>query len=327
VRELFLAFLAQHDDAAWLRVVDRLQQAIHPVDRAATRVWFHCFPLSLQRLMERADAEDLARQMTLAGRWRLADQIDTSHAFLYGHHHWPVAKRVVVDFVDGPTPPGSLDLGAQVQELAVRVAAAADAPPAEVLGITAVALRSLQQVGPAALQGSSGRLVAQGLYARRTADQVAARRSAGARGWRRFFAGARRQSAVTFNERDPSARFPIIHSQHLTTAAALDTREYRRVEPRCSEGPIPVHCRACSCGTCWVGVVAGAHTLSPMDERERDKLAECGVVQDVERGGSPVIRLACMAQADGPVSIVIPPWNGLLGRVLTRVRAGTWSSR
>jgi ferredoxin len=329
VRDLFLAFLAQHDDAAWLRVVDRLEQSIHPVDRAATRIWFHFFPLSLERLMQRADAKDLGRQMTLAGQWRLADQIDRSHAFLYAHQHWRVAKRAVLDFVSGPTPANSLDLGAQIQELSTRIAVAAEAPLAEVLGIAAVALRTLQQVGHEALQGSPESLATPGGYNGRTADQVAAVRARGSvPAWRRLFGGASRQSAVTFNERDPAAKFSLIHSQHLTTAAALDTRDYRGSEPRCSEGPIPVHCRACSCGTCWVGVLAGADTLSAMDERERAKLAECGVTQDAEpHGQPPVIRLACMTQAEGPVSIVIPPWNGLLGRVLTRVNAGTPSSR
>jgi ferredoxin len=330
VRELFLAFLAQHDDAGWLRVVDRLEQSIHPVDRAATRIWFHFFPLSLQRLMERPDALDLARQMTLAGRWRLADQIDRSHAFLYAHRHWPVARRAVIDFVNGPTPPRSLDLGAQVQELAARISGAARVPPAEVLGIAAVALRTLQQVGHDVLGASAERLADGGLYEKLSADQIVAWRAGrGTHGWRRLFGAAPRQSDVTFNERNPAAKFPLIHSQHLTTAAALDTRDYRSAEPRCSEGPIPVHCRACSCGTCWVGVLAGADKLTAMDERERAKLAECGVLEDAEPSGgpAPVIRLACMTQAHGPVSIVIPPWNGLVGRVLTRVRSGTPSSR
>jgi ferredoxin len=325
VRELFLAFLAQHDDARWLRVVDRLEPSIHPVDRAATRIWFHFFPLSLQRLMERADAADVARQITLAGRWRLADQIDRSHQFLCGHQHWPEAKRAVLDFVNGPAPPRSFDLGAQIQELSSRIATATGVQPSEVVGIAAVALRTLQQVGHDALQASTEQLSAPGLYQSRTADQVAARRARGNLPvWRRLLGGPSRQSEVTFNERDPAAKFTLIHSQHLTTAAALDRRDYRMAEPRCSEGPIPVHCRACSCGTCWVGVLAGASTLSPMDERERAKLAECGVIQEAESHGMPpVIRLACMTQAEGPVSIVIPPWNGLLGRALTRVKAGT----
>jgi hypothetical protein len=29
----------------------------------------------------------------------------------------------------------------------------------------------------------------------------------------------------------------------------------------------------------------------------------------------PMIRLACQAQAYGAISIVIPPWNGILGRL------------
>jgi hypothetical protein len=322
VRELFLAFLAQHDDDAWLRVVDRIEGAIHPVDRAATRVWFHFFPLALQRLMERPDATDLARRMTLAGRWRLADQIDVSHRFLYGHQYWPHARRQVLRYAGGPTPPSSVDLGAQIQELAARIAADTGARVSETTGIAAVALRTLQQVGADSLTAAAGRVVTAGAYHGRTADQVAEHRRRGARsGVRRLFMRARQTSDVTTDERDPTARFPLIHSQHLTTAAALDTRDFRDADPRCSEGPIPVHCRACSCGTCWVGILSGSDKLSPMEDRERAKLSECGVAADAP------IRLACMTQAEGPVSIVIPPWNGLLGRVLTRVAAQTSSLR
>jgi hypothetical protein len=50
-----------------------------------------------------------------------------------------------------------------------------------------------------------------------------------------------------------------------------------------------------------------------MDDRERDKLRECGVIAE---GSHPVMRLSCMAQAFGPTTIVIPPWNGLVGRVV-----------
>jgi ferredoxin len=325
VKELFLAFLAQHDDAAWLRAVDRIERAIHPVDRAATRIWFHFFPLALQQLMSRADAADLARQMTLAGRWKLVDQIDQSHRFLYAHQHWPIARQVVLEYVDGPRPPSSLDLGAQIHELARRTAAIAAVKTDEVLGIAAIALRMLQQVGPDALAASPGTVVTPGRYAGKSADRVAADREGQRRhGVLRFFQGRSRQSPVTFDERDPAARFTLIHSQHLTTAAALDTRPYREVEPRCSEGPIPVHCRSCSCGTCRVGILSGRETLSPMEARERAKLAECGVTSDLS---TPPIRLACMTQAEGPVSIVIPPWNGLLGRVLSRLSAETPTSR
>jgi ferredoxin len=266
--------------------------------------------------MQRPDAAELARRMTLAGRWRLADQIDRSHAFLYGHQFWPQARQVILEYADAARPPGSLDLGAQIHEATQRTATVAGVAPPLVAGITAVALRTLQQVGPDALAASPGEVIAGGAYAGRTADDVVARRGAPSAGWLGFLRGSRRQSEVTFNERYRAATFPLIHSQHLTTAAALDTRHYREADPRCSEGPIPVQCRSCSCGTCWVGILGGGGTLSPIDARERDKLAECGIVNE---GGTAPIRLACMTQADGPVSIVIPPWNGLLGRVLTSI--------
>jgi hypothetical protein len=59
-------------------------------------------------------------------------------------------------------------------------------------------------------------------------------------------------------------------------------------------------------------VLNGAEKLSPMDQRERTKLTEVGVDSS---DAVPPIRLACMAQAFGSVSIVIPPWNGLVGRL------------
>lgn len=321
MKELFAAFLAQHDDAAWVRAIERIESAIHPVDRTATRIWFHFFPLALQQLMERADAADLARQMTLAGRWRLADQIDESHGFLFGHRYWPDAKREVLAYVGGPASPGSLDLGAQIQELAARTARATGAEATEVCGIAAIALRTLQQVGEERLAASPGGVRDPGRFGGRSADQVLAMRMPRERGrLLQWLTGPTRRSMVITDERNPAAAFPLIHSQHLTTAAALDIRDYRQADPRCSEGPIPVHCRACSCGTCWVGVLSGGETLSPMDERERAKLGECGIRSDLS---TPPIRLACMAQAEGPVSLVIPPWNGLLGRVLTRVASRT----
>jgi ferredoxin len=310
--ELFLAFLAQHDDEAWLRVVDRLQPAIHPVDRTATRIWFHFYPLALDRAMAREDAEALARKMTLAGRWRLADQIDHSHAFLYGHQYWPAVKQDVLAYARDTGVPGSLDLAAQIQEIGRRVADGLAIDPSLVAGMAAVALRTLQQVGPTALADAAGESQGPGAWEGRTADEVVAGRdkqdSQGAFG---FLRGDRKLWTVVFDERYPAGQFPLINSQHVTTAAALDRRNYRARDPRCTQGPIPVQCQSCSCGTCWIGVLGGADRLSPMESPERAKLAECGYIVTDET--HPPIRLACQAQGYGRISIVIPPWNGVVG--------------
>lgn len=264
--------------------------------------------------MARPDAATLARKMTLAGRWRLADQIDTSHAFLYGHQFWPLARHAVLEFASEART-GSLDLAAQVQEIARRISSQEGIDPSLLAGITAVALRTLQQVGPRALAASPGATVAAGAWNGRSADDVLAERERQDRGGLfRLLRGSRRPWTVVFDERDAAARFPVINSQHVTTASSLDRRDYRQRDPRCSQGPIPVHCQSCSCGTCWVGVLAGADRLSPVEPAERAKLAECGYIETAE--SHPPIRLACQAQAFGRVSLVIPPWNGILTRGL-----------
>lgn len=315
---LYLAYLAQFDDEAWLRVVDRLSQAIHPVDRAATRAWFHFYPLRLQAAIdESSEPETLAAHLRLQGRWHLADQRESSHWFLFGHRYWREVRAAVVDASTRGAAPGSLDLAAQVQAIAGRVALERQVDPACLVGIAAIALRTLQQVGLPALAGPADQPLIGG--PRANPDRLVASRQRRSRGWLGFLRGSSQTSAVTFDERPPGRSFPLIASQHVTTAAALDTRDYRREDPRCTEGPIPVHCRSCSCGTCWVGVLDGADRLSPVESRERTTIASLGYLRSDE--SHPVIRLACTAQAFGPVTLVIPPWNGQIGVRLEKARA------
>jgi ferredoxin len=317
---LFQAFLAQHDDHAWHRAVDRLRAAIHPVDREATRVWFHFYPMRLQRAIERADAPAaLEQHLRLEGGWRLAEQRDASHQFLFGHRYWPEVCQTVQRFASRPVAPGSLDLAAQVQEMARELSARLDVATSWVVGITAVALRTLQQVGLP--EGSGSRHSLAELRSEPHPDRVVARRlKDGGQGLFGFLRGRRKEWTVTFDERRPDRTFRLIDSQHLTTAAALDRRDYRTNDPRCTEGPIPVQCRSCSCGTCWIGVVAGAENLSEVDQRERTTIGALGyLVSDEPR---PVVRLSCMAQGSGPVTIVIPPWNGQFGARLNRAGRG-----
>jgi ferredoxin len=317
---LYLAYLAQFDDEAWLRVIDRLDRAIHPVDRAATRAWFHFFPLRLQHAIDgSAEPEALAAHLRLQGRWRLAEQRDSSHWFLFGHRYWPEVRQAVAESAATPVAPGSLDLAAQVQSIAQRAAARRRADPSWLVGITAVALRTLQQAGLPAMAEPIRPSDPPIGGAAAAPDRLVARRKRPARAWLGWLPGRHSATLVTFDERPPGRSFALIPSQHVTTAAALDTRDYRRDDPRCSEGPIPVHCRSCSCGTCWIGVVDGADRLSPVEPRERATIASLGYLRSDD--SHPVVRLACTAQAFGPVTIAIPPWNGQIGVRLEKARA------
>lgn len=313
---LFEAFLNQHDQKAWEQIIATLLPSIHEVDRTATEIWFAFFPRA-RAWQQAAEPVELAATLQLRGKYLLKDQIDSSHQFLYGHRCWPDVKNAVIEYAASATAPSSLDLADQVRGITGRVAATINVDPSLLVGITAVALMTVQQVGMSAFEASPGFVtIPPGAAHKSPAQVLKTRAQDDSQGLFGFLKGDRKDWTVTFNEQDEAARFKLIHTQHLTTAAANDKRDYHSRDPRCTagEGPIPVQCRTASCGTCWVGVLGGAEKLSSVEGLERRKIKEFGYIDTDEP--KPIIRLACMAQAYGAVSIVIPPWNGVFGRVL-----------
>jgi ferredoxin len=308
--------LCRYDGQAWRRAVDTLASEIHPIDRSATRIWFAFFPLDLHLALEEAAGEQggaaaLAQRLGLMGQWRLADQIDQSHRFLYGHRYWPQAKSAIAS-------------AAPVDALPALITAVADAASRTarvdrdmLIGISAAGLMTLRQVGAAAFAAAPGTVHLSEHARAMTPHQVLRRRARDDwQGVFGFLRGTMKRWTVTFDENDPEAAFPVINGQEIATAARDDRREYRSREPRCTpgEGPIPVECRAASCGTCWVGVLGGAGKLSPVVERdERQRMRVFGYLDSDD--AQPILRLACQARALGSVSVVIPPWNGFVGRI------------
>ena len=306
--------LCRYDADAWSQALDMLSANIAEVDREATRIWFAFYPLKLaQAFAEAATAADrvaLARKLVLMGRWGLEERIDSSHAFLFGHRYWPHVKAAVEGTTTTLTP-----LGALVTHVADRAAVAAGVSRDLVLGMAAIGLMTLRQVGVTAFAEAPGRVTADA-GAASPESILKARAKDDFQGVFGFMRGIRKQWTVTFNEHDSSARFTAIQDQDLATAAQTDKREYRSKDPRCipNEGPIPVECRAASCGTCWVGVLGGAGKLTAVEPHEATRMKVFGYADSVV-GTRPLIRLACQARAEGAVSIVIPPWNGIIGRL------------
>jgi ferredoxin len=320
---LFEAFLNQHDDRAWNQIIASLLPAIHEVDRAATRIWFYFYPLALRRAL--LDLEDVkwqpeyygqkARELAIQGSPWLGDHIDTSHRFLYGHRYWPQVKEAVIHHASSNVT--TLDLARQIREVANGLAEKLGIDSSLAAGITAVAFMTLQQTGAKAFREWPGKIDLDRKILSRSPDQILkARERDDSQGLFGFLRGDRKEYTVTFDETSEDSRFKLIHSQHLTTAAAADKRPYHLRDSRCTvnEGPIPVQCRSASCGTCWVGILGGAEKLSPVSQIERRAMKKFGYIETEET--NPVIRLACQSQAFGAVSIVIPPWNGILGKVV-----------
>jgi ferredoxin len=306
--------LCSYDSAAWRTAVETLAPQIHPIDRVATRIWFAFFPLDLHLDLQAADDPGVrARELGLMGKWRLADQIDASHRFLFAHRYWPQTK-VAATALD-PVPSGGL--APIVTALADAAGRTARVDRELLLGMSAVALMTLRQVGPEAFAAAPGKIHLTEQIRALTPHQVMRRRARDDwQGPLGFTRGLKKRWTVTFDENRPEARFTAIEGQEIASAAQSDKREYRSVDPRCTpgEGPIPVECRAASCGTCWVGVLGGAEKLSPVSPRDEGRRMKVFGYLDSDEE-QPIIRLACQARTFGAVSVVIPPWNGVFGKV------------
>jgi ferredoxin len=311
----FENFLNQHDEEAWSATLTTLLRSIHEVDQNATQIWFAFYPLALfQALRQAEDPEKLRQQLLMQGTYDLKDQIDSSHTFLYGHRYWPEVKKAVEQHAR------SASFEAALADQILAVAEQVKADRSLTVGITAVAFMTVQQAGLEAFEKAPGKMLIDDRHARRSPEQVLRERAKDdSQGLLGFLRTVNKKWTVTYDENDDRATYRMNHVQDLAWGAAEDrSRNWREIDPRRIEGPIPVECRSASCGTCWVGVLGGAEKLSDVAAREGKKIKEFGYIDTSEP--KPLIRLACQSQTHGAVSIVIPPWNGVFGKYLKRLK-------
>jgi len=318
----FEHLLNQQTDEIWAETVEALLPSIHEVDKTATQIWFRFYPLALLQALQRStDPEKLAAQLLLQGKYYLKDQIDSSHTFLYGHRFWPEVKNAVTlrapSQIASQFGPG---LTQEILGLAKQVASQVTVEESLLVGIVAIALMTLQQVGLEALKAAPGALGIDARTARSSPEQILKRRARDDnQGLFGFLKTIDKEWTVTYDESDERGSYKMKHMTDMAYGAALDhSRDWRAKDPRCVEGPIPVECRSASCGTCWVGVLGGAEKLSDVARLEGKRIKEFGYIDTQEP--KPLIRLACQAQIYGAVSIVIPPWNGVFGKHLSANR-------
>ena len=321
--EDFLAFLKQHDDAAWARVFIELESSIHPVDRRATRIWLAFFPVKLERALQNSpNQKATASSLLLKGNYLLSDQVDISARFLYGHRYWPAVKAAVNQHSKSAQSAPVTSLAEQIRQVARQVAAAVNADESLLVGITLVAFATLPQVGTE-IFGRAAQ--AESNYDKRSPEQIVADRARDdGQGLLGFLKTVDKKFSVIFNEREPEGRFKVFTGQDVTTAAALDKRDFNTNDARCppGEGPIPVECRTAACGTCWVGVLSPTDKLNPPSRRELEKWTYFGYEGFTGQPDSP-IRLACQLKASGNVTVVIPPWCGMIGKLDEKAKAQT----
>ena len=308
----FKDFLNTFDEKDWLKAVADLLPTIHEVDRNAVQIWFRFYPLSLYKYLQAAEDKAIAVQkFVMQGKYELKDQIDSSHEFLYGHRFWAEVKNAIVERAESFENSDS-----EYEALTIARAAAKKLKTDESLlvGITLVGLMTLTQVGLEDFKKSSGEIKKPKGLLNKSPDQIVKERAKDdGQGLFGFLKTIDKQWTVRFDELQNNGKFKLMDDEEIASGAARDqSQNWLEKDPRCGEGVIPVECRSAACGTCWVGILAGAEKLSDVAPRERKQMKIFGYNQGDD--AKPILRLACQAKANGAVSIVIPPWNGVFGK-------------
>jgi ferredoxin len=318
-KTVFEDFLNKHDEEDWNATITELLPFIHEVDRNATQVWFKFYPLKLFRVLRDAeDPQHLIQKFVMQGKYKLADQIDESHTFLYGHRFWIQVKKEVESYAENFQPTGRETLSDEIRKVANKIATQVKTDKSLIVGITAVAFMTLVQTGLAALKAAEGKMLIDAKHAKLSPEKVLAQRAKDdSQGLFGFLKTVNKEWTVTYNE-NKDASFKLMNEEEIASAAARDnSQNWKAQDARCIEGPIPVECRSAACGTCWVGVLGGAEKLGGVKRLEGQRIKEFGYIETDDP--KPIIRLACQAEAYGAVSIVIPPWNGFFGKYIKQM--------
>ena len=310
----FETFLNKFNEKQWLGVLTSISPEIHEVDRNAAQIWFRFYPLELFRYLQTAeDREKAIQQFVMQGDYELKTQIDSSHRFLYGHRFWKETKAAIVNHAEnfkGETG----DLAGEIRTIAKNAATAAKTTENLTVGITMVGLMTLVQVGFDAFKQSPGTISVDAKTKNQSPNKVVeARAKDDSQGILGFLKTINQQWTVNYIDDTDNGKFRLMNDEEIASGAARDQsknwveRDFRR-----GEGVIPVECRSAACGTCWVGVLGGAEKLSDVAPRERKQMKIFGYNQGED--AKPIMRLACQAKANGAISVVIPPWNGVFGK-------------
>ena len=310
----FEQYLAKFDETDWLAAIEELLPCIREVDRNAVQIWFRFYPLSFHRYVAAAaDREALIHGTALKGDFELATQIDSSHHFLYGHRYWNKIKCVIEKMADeyaGEDTP----LVETIKAVAMAVSKKQKVDRNLTNAIAAVGLMTLNQVGLEAFKAASGEINDPTGTMKKSPDSIVAERAKDdSQGLFGFLRTVDKKFSVSFSGQVDRGKFPVYADEEIATASqkARD-QDWQARDERCWEGPVPIECTSASCGTCWVGVLGGAEKLADVKPRERRAMKVFGYNQPDD--ARPFLRLACQARAEGNVTIVIPPWNGVFGK-------------
>jgi ferredoxin len=307
-------YLSKFSEADWLAAVNELLPLIHEVDRNAVQIWFRFYPLALERFIDAAeDCDATLHGIVMKGDFELANQIDTSHHFLFGHRFWK-ATKLVIEGLTEEFQDQDRSITEIARTIADRVAQQNKVDMSLTLAIAFVGMMTINQVGPDAFKAAAGDVDLPEGKMKKSPDRIVAERAKDdPQGLFGFLKTIDKTFTVRYIAQRYAGKFPVMADQEVTQASARDqSKNWKELDDRCWEGPVPVECTSASCGTCWVGILGGQEKLNEVSRRERRATKVFGYNQPDEP--KPVLRLACQTRATGNVTLVIPPWNAVFGK-------------
>ncbi len=298
-----------YGEDSWQTTLQALLPLVHNVDQDATRIWFALWPPSLhQKLDQSEDLNHTIHTLEIEGQCWLKEQLESSLSFFFAFQYWDKVREAVCSFAENLTSCDE-NLGAQIHKVVKTLSSDLKIPESHLIGITAASLMSLQQVGLATLAETSPKFSTKKSSPEQFLKALTKKRN----NLFGFLKTVDSKHTIVFNEHDKKCSFKAINGQDISMASGMDLLNYQSADPRCSEGPIPFQCRTGTCGSCWIGVLRGKENLSAIGEFEKERLHYFGYDFGIPQCEShPPIRLSCQAKCYGDVSIVIPPWNGVL---------------
>ncbi len=307
-------FLNKFSEDDWLKTLESLLPEIHAVDRNAVQIWFRFYPLSLYRALETAENKaELVQKFVVQGEYELKNQIDRSHRFLYGHRFWKEVKAEIEKRAESFANENA-DFAGEIKQISQSVAEKLKVDKSLLVGIVAVGLMTLVQVGFDQFKNAKGEVEEPTGLMKSSPEQIVKQRAKDdSQGVFGFLKTVDKKWTVRYDETADSGKFKMLNDEEIASGAARDkSQNWLEKDARCGEGVIPVECRSAACGTCWIGILEGAEKLSDVSPRERKQMKVFGYRQGDD--AKPILRLACQARGYGAVSIVIPPWNGVFGK-------------
>lgn len=265
----FEAHLAGFSQADWATAANTLAPEIHPVDIDATRLWLAFFPIDITAALAGA-----------MGTWRLADHVDSSHTFLYGHRYWPQTKRAVLAMAAEDSWPGTLpEIITKVADHASRTSSV---DRDQLIGVAIAGLMTLRQCGFEKFGSGNGAVqLPMNIEARSIRQVLRRRRLQRSKGLFGFLRGSRNRFRITFDENSLKADFDLMAGDDIAAKA-----------PK---------------GVSLIGVLAGADRLSPVEAATEGKeLQALGCAGIRGASGAPIVRLAKHVRPQGDVTFVVP---------------------